>query len=161
MKHAKSGCLAAGLATSCCLLPLLLAMVGLGGSVLTAVLVQYKAYLMAVAFAALVYAWVHYARDATQCASQACALVGGRLRKWLLGVNTGMVVLVFLLTYTPVSSLAHVVLSGSSDPARAPGGPLPLRSAERLHPGTVVKASGAPGEPTRMEQLALRVEGMT
>ena len=161
MQQEKHGFLAAVLASSCCVLPLVLLTVGLGGSVLTMVLVQYKAYLMTFALAALVYAWVQYARDTKQCAAQACALVGGRFRKWMLGVNTGVVVLFVLITYTPVSSLANVVLQGSLDAAQAPSGLVQTPASERPGPAPLARASGESGATMQREKLTLRVDGMT
>jgi mercuric ion transport protein len=161
MTQEKHGFLAAVLASSCCVLPLLLLTVGLGGSVLTMVLMQYKAYLMTLALAALVYAWVQYARDAKRCTTQACALVGGRFRRWMLGVNTSVVVLFFFMTYTPVSSLANVVLQGSLDAAQVTSGLVQPPASERPGPAPLARASGESGETTRREQLTLRVDGMT
>lgn len=155
MNHGKNGVLATIFAASCCVLPLLLITLGLGGSMLAVVLVRYKAYFMTIAVAALAYAWVQYRRDTKQCASRACTLVGGRLRKWMLGINTGIVALFFLLTYTPAGSLANVGLQDDTGRAQVIG-------ARRHASNPSVKPSDTgSGEQARLEHLALRVEGMT
>lgn len=163
MKHDKSGFLAAGLATSCCVVPLLLVTIGLSGSVLTVVLVQYKAYLMTFALATLVYAWGQYVRDTKRCTSAACALVGGRLRKWLLGVNTGVVMLFLFITYTPAGALVSALLQSGTEPAHTPSRQGNVSTAVAGRPVAVALAQprGEGGAQTRLEQLALRVEGMS
>jgi len=163
MKHQKPGFLAAGLATSCCVMPLLLVTLGLGGSVLTVVLVQYKAYLMTLALAALAYAWWHYVRDTRECTAAACALVGGRLRRWLLGVNTGVVMLFLGITYTPAGALVSALLQGGTAPAPTTRALGPVSAASAGRPVAVAPAPprGEGSAQTRLEQLALRVEGMS
>ncbi len=155
MRQEKSGFLATVLATSCCVMPLLLIALGLGGSVLAVVLVRYKAYLMALALVALAYTWWQYARDRTRCAAEICALTGGRWHQGILGLNTGVVAFFFLMTYTPVGSWATVALSGVRQPSLTTRA---LRQGDNASPA----ASGAVPVPQRQtEPLALRVEGMT
>lgn len=161
MKQDKSGFLAVVLASSCCLLPLLLIAVGLGGSLLTVVLVRYKAYLMTGALAALAYAWVQYRRDVTRCASGVCTLVGGRLRKWMLGVSTAVVAFFFVTTYTPVGSFASVLLQGGTDRPRLTNDPAQVSTPVPERPSLVTTARGASEQTQGLEKVALRVDGMS
>jgi len=158
MKEGSRGYLAAALGASCCVLPLALLALGLGGSVLTVFLVRYKAYLMTAAGAALLFAWAHYARDAGRCASQMCEVAGGRLRKWMLGANTALVVFFFLINYTPLGAPFGVNVVGEGV----------LQAGAALPGGGPVAEAGSGDVPsarsdgaTRLERLALRVEGMT
>ncbi|MEE9275135.1 MAG: mercuric transporter MerT family protein [bacterium] len=147
MKQESKGHLAAVLGASCCVLPLALIAVGLGGSLLTIILVRYKAWLMGMAAAALVFAWAMYARDARKCSAEFCEMIGGRLRKWMLGANTAVVVFFVVITYTPLGSLVGIDFVSES-----------AVTAEASVPGLPV---GAGDGKTRMERLALRVEGMS
>ncbi len=161
MKHGKSGVLAAVLASSCCVLPLLLLAAGLGGSLLTVVLAQYKAYLMTFAVAALGLTWVNYVRDTKRCAAEVCELIGGRFRTWMLRINTVVVAFFLLTSYTPAGSLASSVLQGSPDLVQ----PSTVRAtvatpaAKRLV--TSVTTSAEVGTQRQLEKVSLRVEGMS
>lgn len=161
MQQEKTGFLAVVLASSCCLLPLLLIAAGLGGSLLTVVLVRYKAYLMTAAIAALGYAWVQYRRDVKRCASGVCTLVGGRFRKTMLVASTTVVAVFFLTTYTPVGSFASILLQGGSDLPRLTNDQTQaLRFVfERSSQGTVARGTSA--QTQGLEKVALRVDGMT
>ena len=163
MKQEKSGALAVVLASSCCILPLLLVAAGLGGSVLTVVLVRYKAYLMTFAIAVLGYAWVQYRRDVTRCDSEVCTLVGGRFRKWMLGISTAVVAFFFMTSNTPVGSFASVVLQGGPDLSQLTSDQVQMAPPATGRPslGTRTMARAASDETNGMEKVALRVEGMT
>jgi hypothetical protein len=161
MQQEKTGFLAVVLASSCCLLPLLLIAAGLGGSLLTVVLVRYKAYLMTAALAALGYAWVQYRRDVRRCASGACILVGGRFRKTMLVASTTVVALFFLITYTPVGSFASVLLQGGTDLPRLTNNQAQVSPPVTERPSLVTTARGASEQTQGLEKLTLRVDGMT
>lgn len=145
MGKPNKGSLAGLLGASCCVLPLALIAAGLGGSVLTVFLVRYKTYLMALAVGALAYAWYLYNRDVRACEAGVCEIAGGKTRKWLLWANTAVVVFFFAITYTP----AGAYLGVDVNEAAAPGGKPPA-----------AVAASSPAQ-TRLERLALRVDGMT
>lgn len=147
MEKENKGYFAAVLGASCCVLPLALVAVGLGGSLLTIFLVRYKVWLMGMAVAALFFAWAMYARDAKKCSTELCEMVGGRLRKWMLGANTAVVVFFFVITYTPLGALVGIDFVSES-----------AVTAEASAPGL---PAGEGVRKTRMEKLALRVEGMS
>jgi len=163
MGKRSKGFLATGLGASCCVLPLVLIAVGLGGSLLTVALVRYKLYLMAAALLALAFAWLHYVRDARQYAAQLCEVAGGRLRRWLLGLNTAVVALFFLVNYSPVGAFLAVDFTGRSTVATEAN--IQRASVGKSSVSIGGKSSSAtddvPAGATRMERLALRVEGMT
>ncbi len=168
MNRDSKGFLAAGLGLSCCVLPLVLIVAGLGGSLLTVFLVKYKTYLMTLAVLALLYSWSIYVRDARECATQLCEIAGGKLRKWMLGANTAVVVFFLIITYTPAGALVGVDFQGESlaavnsagqaaPAAKIPPLDLPVFAKQAADAGPVEVADGA----SRMERLSLRVEGMT
>jgi len=144
MKKPNKGFFAGLLGASCCVLPLALIAAGLGGSILTVFLVRYKTYLMALAIGALGYAWFAYRRDVMACELGFCEIAGRTTRKWLLWTNTAAVAFFFAITYTP----AGAYLGVDVNEAAAPGGV----------PAAMEASSPA---QTRMERLALRVDGMT
>ncbi len=162
MKEEKSGILAGVLGASCCVIPLFLIMSGLGGSLLTIFLVKYKTYLMTLAVAAIVFAWVGYVRDARECATQFCEITGGRFRKWTLGANTAVVVFFLIVTYTPAGALVGVDFRGNAPAVQAGTQGEPAGVIPPLNPqfGSAAPARKI-GDPTRYERLSLRVEGMS
>jgi hypothetical protein len=168
MNRDSKGFLAAGLGLSCCVLPLVLIVAGLGGSLLTVFLVKYKTYLMTLAVLALLYSWSIYARDARECATRLCEIAGGRFRKWMLGANTAVVVFFLIITYTPAGALVGVDFQGesviaanvagqSAPAAKIPPLALPAFAKQTADAAPAGMADGA----TRMERLSLRVEGMS
>lgn len=159
MTRKSKGYLAAGLGASCCVLPLVLLAVGLGGSVLTVFLVKYKTYLMTLAVGVLVYSWFQYTRDAKQCSDQVCEIAGGRLRRWMLGVNTAVVSFFLVITYTPLGSLVGVDYKSEGAVTAEAGTQSAAGRIASNTPG-MNPAQPSPGA-SRMERLALRVEGMT
>ena len=151
MERKSKGFLAAGLGASCCVLPLVLLAVGLGGSLLTVFLVRYKAYLMTFAAAVLIYAWAQYARDAKQCSTQLCEIAGGRLRKWMLGANTAVVFFFIIITYTPLGAFFAIDAGGQE---------IQTAEASARTVSGMRTAAQTPGMD-QLRKLSLRVEGMT
>ncbi len=168
MNRKSNGWIAAGLGLSCCVLPLILIALGLGGSLLTVFLVKYKGYLMTAAVAILIYSWAIYARDARECATQLCGITRGKLRQWMLGVNTAVVAFFLFVTYTPAGALVGVDFQGTPVIAMKAGGQgasaakTPPLSLPELGKRTLdAEPAGAAEGATRMERLSLRVEGMS
>jgi mercuric ion transport protein len=145
MKLDNKGILAGIVGTSCCVLPLVLILAGLGGSFLTVFLVNYKAYLMTFAGAVLIYSWVQYRRDAKLCETQVCEIVGGRFRKWMLGANTAVVAFFFLVTYTSLGAVFAIDVNGNA-----------VQTAE-----AILSATPQNQGMDQLRKLSLRVEGMT
>ncbi|MFQ5694344.1 MAG: hypothetical protein ACE5IM_15080 [Nitrospinota bacterium] len=179
--------LATGFGSLCCIVPLILAGIGLGGTMLPMFFVRYKVPFMTAAFAALGLAWLLYARDRRRCAAEGCALAGSKTRLWVLGGNTAVLVVFALLSLTPVGVMAGNAFFPPPDleamttarlarsPATTEGGgaegqplipPLPLES--EAGDGAISKAGGAMALQTGAQtgggaliKVALRVEGMT
>lgn len=163
MKLGNNGLLAGIAGSSCCVLPFVLIFAGLGGSFLTVFFVNYKIYFMTFAGAVLIYSWVKYRREAKLCETQVCELAGGRLRKWMLGVNTAVVLFFFIITYTPAGALVSVDYVGENpviakaSVESASGRTIPASTPTVSGSGPTMSRDGA----TRMERLTLRIEGMT
>ena len=145
MDKPKNGSFAGLLGASCCVLPLALIAAGLGGSVLTVFLVRYKTYLMALAVVALGHAWYTYKRDAQACEAGVCEIAGGKTRKWLLWANTAAVAFFFAITFTPAGAYLGVDVNNTAALGGKPPAAMEVSSPTQ----------------TRMERLALRVDGMT
>ena len=144
MKLDNKGIFAAVAGSSCCILPLVLIFAGLGGSFLTVFLVNYKIYIMTFAGAVLIYSWVKYRQDAKVCETQVCELVGGMFRKWMLGVNTFVVLFFFAVTYTPAGAYFAIDVGGQGVPTA----------------GAAVPSAQSSGMD-QLRKVSLRVEGMT
>ncbi len=162
MIEKNNGVLAGILGASCCVIPLVLIATGLGGSLLTIFLVKYKGYLMTLAAVALSLAWAQYAREAKECAARFCEITGGKYRKWILGVNTAVVVFFLVVTYTPAGALVSVDFQSAEPTVIAAG----TQSGPGIIPPLDPQFGAArpvreSGDATRLERLTLRVEGMS
>lgn len=122
MQARKLGILSAFLASVCCVGPVLLAVVGLGGLGLGAFIGANHWYFIAGAGLLLGWAWYAYLRERRRCVTDRCEMVGGKATRIALPLAT-LVVLGFfglnLYTYvggataqasTPSAAYAQVVL---------------------------------------------------
>lgn len=179
--------LATGFGSLCCIVPLLLLGVGLGGTMLPMFFVSYKVPFMTVAVTALGLAWYLYLRDRRRCLTEGCVLVGSRWRGWVLGGNTLAVAIFMLISLTPLGVVAGNALFPPPDlgalTAQPPpslaapiagksGGLLAVPLGSRAGAGAsgtgaarrkVARADAAvPGTGMAMtNRIALRVEGMS
>jgi mercuric ion transport protein len=98
-----AGTLAALLASTCCLGPLILVSLGLSGAWIShlAVLERYRPLFLAAALAALAIAWRRIYRRATACApGEVCALPATqRVYKVLFWISAALVGVAFLFPY--------------------------------------------------------------
>lgn len=102
MQAQKLGVLSAIAASLCCVGPLLLAVLGLGGLGVGAFIGAYHWYFIAGATALLGVAWWNYWRERQRCATERCEMVGGRLARITLPLTTLAVAIFFgpnLYTY--------------------------------------------------------------
>ena len=101
MKAEKLGVLSALFASVCCLGPLLLVLVGLGGLGFGALIGRYHWWFVGAAIALLAYAWRSYLKEATRCRTAHCEIAGGkRTRTALLLASMVVAAFVGLNLYT-------------------------------------------------------------
>ena len=162
------GYLATAFGSLCCIIPLILLGVGLGGTMLPMFFVSYKVPFLTVAVMALGLAWYLYLRDKKRCLADGCSLVGSRVRLWMLGGNTLAVVVFMLISLTPMGVVAGNILFPPPDlgalAVQAPpslGMPVTGKGGSLLPvgPGAGVPVAGA--ALAKAKQIALRVEGMS
>ncbi len=173
--------LATGFSSLCCIVPLILLGVGLGGTMLPMFFVSYKVPFLTIAFVALSLAWFLYARDRKRCAAEGCALVGSKLRLWMLGGNTAVIVVFALLSLTPVGvtagntlfpqpELQALIAEGAPAAGESVNGKdeaaafTAAVSRSMKADGAVSKAEGASASKTdgaKLKRIALHVEGMS
>lgn len=96
-----AGVVAALLAASCCILPLLLILAGLAGAGVMMSMMRYESLTLPLGAVGLAVAWVLYLRESRRCATQACRFVGRRVNQMMLGVATIVVALALLLRLFP------------------------------------------------------------
>lgn len=96
MKVALLGVLSALAASACCLGPAVLALVGLGGLGLGAMLGRYHTWFIGAAVVLLAIGWYRYIKELHGCRTQRCQMAHGKFTKWSL-ITSSAVVAMFLL----------------------------------------------------------------
>ena len=118
MEARKLGIFAAFVASLCCVGPLLLAALGLGGLGIAAFIGANHWYFIGGAGAILAVAWYFYLRERRRCETEQCQMVGGKATRITLPLAT-LAVLVFLglnlYTYAGDSISEPNILSAAYD----------------------------------------------
>ena len=92
---------AALLAASCCILPLVLIVTGIAGAGIMMSMMQYEWFTLPLGVVGLVAAWGLYLREKRRCETQACRFVGRRMNQVMLGFGTLVVTIALLLKIFP------------------------------------------------------------
>ena len=95
------GLAAAIVSSLCCLLPLLVVLLGLGSGGFMMVTMQYRALFLPVGVLGVGLGHYLYFQKKRRCLSTSCAFVGGTLNLVLLSVATVMVALALTLDFLP------------------------------------------------------------
>jgi len=93
--------LAAVLAASCCILPLVLILTGLAGASIMMSMMRFEWVALPLGAAGLLTAWALYFRERRRCQTQACRFVGQRMNRVMLAVSTVVVAIALLLRLLP------------------------------------------------------------
>jgi len=96
MKTALLGILSALTASTCCLGPVVLALLGLGGFGIGAALGRYHRWFIGAAVVLLAVGWHRYVKELHGCRTQRCQMAHGRFTKWSL-IASSVVVMMFVL----------------------------------------------------------------
>ena len=102
MNAQKMGLLSIVTASLCCVGPVLLAVLGLGGLGVGASIGTYHWYFIAIAAVLLAMSWFSFLREKRRCETERCQMVGGKLSRTVLPIATLAVVAFFglnLYTY--------------------------------------------------------------
>ena len=101
-----TGVVAALLAATCCILPLLLIFVGIAGAGIMMTMMRYEWITLPLGTLGLAAAWGLYFRQKRRCATEACRFVGRRANQMLLGLATLVVAAALLLRIFPAWTAA-------------------------------------------------------
>lgn len=121
MDSNKTGIISAALASVCCVGPLLLATLGLGGLGISAFIGEYHWYFVGGATVVLTFAWVRFLRERRRCATEQCEMVNGRVTRVTLPLATLAVAgFMGLNVYTyaepePVSPTSPALVAGQTE----------------------------------------------
>ena len=122
MDSHKTGIISAALASVCCVGPLLLAVLGLGGLGISAFIGEYHWYFIGGATAVLAFSWATFLRERRRCASEQCEMVNGRLTRVTLPLATVAVVGFMGLnayTYAETGTTSDTTVAMVSDQSEA------------------------------------------
>jgi hypothetical protein len=109
------GAAAAGVSSLCCLLPLLVIVLGLGSGAFMMTTMQYRAIFIPAGVIGLGCGWLLYARARKRCSALGCRMAGGTLNLLLLLFATVVVAAAVALDQFP--ALTADVLTRVMDPA--------------------------------------------
>ncbi|MBZ0170684.1 hypothetical protein MELA_01376 [Candidatus Methylomirabilis lanthanidiphila] len=115
------GVVAAGVSSLCCLLPLMVIVLGLGSGAFMMTTMQYRAIFIPAGIVGVAIGWLLYLRERKRCSSLACRVVGGTLNLSLLLLATVLVAAAVALDQFPnvTADLLMRATSGTSDTAPA------------------------------------------
>jgi hypothetical protein len=161
LKPSALGALSASVASLCCLLPLVVVVLGLGSGAFMAVTMRYSAIFIPAGILGTAAGYALYVRERRRCDRLGCAMAGSRLNRALLGLSTLVLAAAVTLTALPdytarlIASWGGAVtmehaMSGGSGGSGA-GAHTRVGSAPAIQHGALVAAASA----------TLRVEGMT
>jgi hypothetical protein len=88
-------------ASLCCLLPLVVVLLGLGSGAFMMVTMQYRAIFLPVGVIGVGAGYYLYVRERRRCTKLSCALVGGKTNLTLLALATVMVAAALILDLFP------------------------------------------------------------
>ena len=119
MKSQNTGILSAVMASVCCVGPLLLAALGLGGLGVGAFIGAYHWYFIGGATVVLGFAWLNFLRERRRCQTERCEMAGGRLTRIALPLATlGVVAFFAMNVYSyaggPVADESLAAVSGEA-----------------------------------------------
>ena len=135
MKSGKIGLLSALIASSCCVLPLLLILAGLGSVGFAAQLAQYDWLFATIGVSLLSLSYWHYFRERKACATKACQMRGKKFTQISLGFST-----VVIVGVVSIIVLSHIGISSTNASVDST---LPTQQNEGI------------------ERATLKIEGMT
>jgi len=92
---------AAVVASLCCLLPLIVVLLGLGSGAFMTVTMQYRTVFLPVGVLGVGLGYYLYFQEKRRCSGASCAFVGGKLNLTLLFLATGIVVVALVLDFFP------------------------------------------------------------
>jgi len=92
---------AALVASLCCLLPLIVVLLGLGSGAFMMITMQYRSMFLPVGVIGVGLGYYHYLRERRRCSGIGCAFAGGKFNLTLLLLATGIVVTAFVLELFP------------------------------------------------------------
>ena len=135
MKSGKMGLLSALIASSCCVLPLLLILAGFGSVGFAAKFAQYDWLFATIGVSLLSLSYWHYFRERKACATKACQMQGKKLTQISLGFST-----VIIAGVIGIMAFSHIGISSTDASVDAT---LPTQQNEGV------------------ERATLKIEGMT
>ena len=158
LKSSGVAILSASVASLCCLLPLIVIVLGLGSGAFMAVTMQYTSVFLPVGILGTAAGYVLYFRERRRCDRLGCAMADSRINLVLLLVSTVVLAAAVTLTALP-DYTARLIASWGGMAAMEPGAmasPAPV-----AHPATAGPVSGPQGPAMAAATVTLQVEGMT
>lgn len=161
LKSSAAAVLSASIASLCCLLPLVVVVLGLGSGAFMAVTMRYTYIFIPVGILGTGLGYYLYFRERQRCASLGCAMGGRRMNLALLAVSTVVLAAAVTLTAMPdytarliASWGGQVTMEGVGDGMGGSG-----QGDAATHPAQG-SASSDKGEGV-LASVTLRVDGMT
>ncbi len=160
LRSSAVGILSASVASLCCLLPLVVVVLGLGSGAFMAVTMRYTYIFLPAGILGTAAGYYLYLRERRRCERRGCAMAGARVNLVLLIVSTGILAMAVALTAMPETTARMIASWRGEAPAGHPTGEpalagAPLGPAERSVPAPERGASAPP------ERATLHVDGMT
>lgn len=162
LKSSLAAILSASIASLCCLLPLVVVVLGLGSGAFMAVTMRYTYVFIPIGILGTGLGYYLYFRERRRCAQLGCPMGGRRVNLALLAASTVVLIVAVTLTALPDYS-ARLIASWGGEVAREEmagmGGSSPTGATA---PPASSSAGSGEGEATgALASVTLRVDGMT
>jgi hypothetical protein len=153
------GALSASVASLCCLLPLVVVVLGLGSGAFMAVTMRYSAIFIPAGILGTAAGYALYVRERGRCDRLGCTMAGSRLNLALLGLSTLILAAAVTLTALP-DYTARLIASWGGRVAMVDGMSGSTGSGATAHP-TGGPVSGRHSAMAAAANATLHVDGMT
>src|SRR5262245_17082749 len=158
LKSSAVGMLSASIASLCCLLPLVVVVLGLGSGAFMAVTMKYSTIFIPAGILGTGLGYFLYFRERRRCARLACAMAGSRVNLGLLMLSTLVLAVAVTLTALPAYTARLIASWGGT--VGMEDGMAPAQQAAAQPTGDALPA-GPHGSLAAVAHATLQVDGMT
>ena len=160
VKSSAVAVISASVSSLCCLLPLVVVVLGLGSGAFMAVTMKYSSIFIPAGILGTGTGYYLYFRERRRCHRLACRMVGGRLNLVLLVVSTLVLGVSVTLTALP-DYTAHLIASWGGTAPMEDGMSGPAGHGVGARAVSPPVSSGDSGAVVAVTRVTLQVDGMT
>lgn len=160
LKSSVAAVISALISSLCCLLPLVVVVLGLGSGAFMAVTMKYSLIFIPAGILGTGAGYYLYVRERRRCHRLGCRMVGGRLNLVLLVMSTLVLSISITLTASP-DYTAHLIASWGGTAPMEDGMSGPAGHGVGAQAGSPPPSSRESGATVPVARVTIQVDGMT